>query len=163
MGCVSIRNLNRKNMSVSHKPEGYHTVTPYVMVMGIDKLIEFATAAFAAETRHTVADENGRVIHAEIAIGDLMLTLAEARPPEWPAQPVSFYLYVPDCDALYHKALAAGGTSIMEPADQFYGDRHGGVKDASGNSWWVATHIEDVSPEEMKRRSEEWAKQRGAT
>ena len=83
-----------------------------------------------------------------------MLMLAGARPPEWPAQSASFYLYVADCDATYKKAIAAGATSIMEPADQFYGDRHGGVKDASGNSWWIATHIEDVSDEEMKRRME---------
>jgi PhnB protein len=106
-------------------------------------------------------EKYGSTLHPERAShGNSMLMLADARPPEWPSQPASFYLYLPDCDAAYARALAAGAQSILEPADQFYGDRHGGVKDAAGNSWWVATHIEDVSEEEMARRSEAWAKQR---
>lgn len=142
-------------MSVLYKPEGYHTVTPYVMVTGIGEVIEFAKQAFDAKERYMMKDDTGHVVHAEILIEDSVLMLAEAKPPDWPSQPVSFYLYVPNCDAIYKKALEAGARSIMEPADQFYGDRHGGVKDTSGNSWWIATHIEDVSQDEIERRQRE--------
>jgi PhnB protein len=139
-------------MPVNYTPKEHHTVTPYIMVEGVEKLMDFLTATFCAESRGVMKSPDGRVMHAQILVGDSMLMLAEAKPPEWSAQPASFYLYVPDCDSAYKKALEAGGMSIMEPMDQFYGDRHGGVKDASGNSWWIATHIEDVSDEEMKRR-----------
>jgi PhnB protein len=147
-------------MSVNYIPKEHHTVTPYIMVEGVEAVMNFLMAAFGAESRSVMKSPDGRVMHAQIMVGDSMLMLAGARPPEWPSQPASFYLYLPDCDAAYASALAAGATSIMEPADQFYGDRHGGVKDISGNSWWVATHIEDVSDEEMKRRTDEWAKKR---
>jgi PhnB protein len=144
--------------TVPYKPKAYHTVTPYVMVRGVEQLIEFTQKAFGATLLHKTKDESDRVFHAEIIIGDSPMMLSEGRAPEWPSQPASFYLYVPDCDLLYKQAMAAGATSIMEPADQFYGDRHGGVKDASGNSWWLATHIEDVSEEEIERRMRERAK-----
>ena len=75
--------------------------------------------------------------------------------------PTSLYLYVPDADAVYRRAIEAGGVSVMEPADQFYGDRSGGVKDPVGNTWWIATHIEDVSPEEIRKRFAAQAKQTG--
>ena len=149
-------------MPVNFRPEGFHTVTPYIMVDGVEKLIAFAVAAFGAETPEVMKSPEGRVMHAQIKIGDSMLMLADANPPEWSAQPTSFYLYVEDCDAWYNAAIAAGGTSIMPPIDQFYGDRHGGAKDPCGNSWWLATHIEDVSSQEMARRMEEWAKKREA-
>jgi PhnB protein len=145
-------------MSVNYIPKEHHTVTPYIMVEGVEQVMDFLTATFGAESRSVMKSPDGRVMHAQILVGDSMLMLAEAKPPEWMSQPASFYLYVPDCDSAYQKALAVGATSIMEPADQFYGDRHGGVRDASGNSWWMATHIEDVSDEEMKRRTDEWAK-----
>ncbi len=142
-------------MAVNYIPKEHHTVTPYIMVDGVESVMNFLIAAFGAETKSVMNGPDGSVMHAEIKVGDSMLMLAAARPPEWPSQPAAFYLYLPDCDAAYQSALAAGATSLMEPADQFYGDRHGGVKDASGNSWWVATHIEDVSEEERARRSEE--------
>jgi PhnB protein len=78
--------------------------------------------------------------------------MGEAR-DEWPAMPGSLYLYVPDTDAVYKRAMEAGGKSLMEPADQFYGDRNAGVVDPSGNYWWIATHVEDVPPEEMEKRA----------
>jgi uncharacterized glyoxalase superfamily protein PhnB len=77
---------------------------------------------------------------------------------EWKAMPASIALYTDNADALYKRALEAGATSIREPADQFYGDRSGGVKDPAGNHWWIATHIEDVPPNELKKRAEEWMK-----
>ncbi len=144
-----------KNMSVNYMPAEYHTVTPYIIVENVESVLNFLTSAFGGESREVMRLPDGRVMHASILVGNSMLMLAEAKPPEWPGQPASFYLYLPDCDAAYQRALAAGAMSIMEPADQFYGDRHGGVKDSCGNSWWIATHIEDVSAEEMERRMKE--------
>jgi len=97
-------------------------------------------------------DSSGKIQHAEVKVGNSMLMLGGAR-GEWTARPGNFYLYVEDVDAVYKKAIAAGGKSISEPANQFYGDRHGGVTDSQGNGWWIATHIEDVSPEELERRA----------
>jgi uncharacterized glyoxalase superfamily protein PhnB len=134
-------------------PEGYHAITPYLTVEGASRLIEFLEQAFQAETRFQMPDADGRIRHAELRIGDSMVMIAEAHGP-WKAMPASLYLYVPDTDAFYRRAIEAGGTSILEPADQFYGDRNAGVKDPSGNIWYLATHVEDVSPEEMKRRHE---------
>jgi uncharacterized glyoxalase superfamily protein PhnB len=85
--------------------------------------------------------------------------IAEPRGP-WTAAPAQLYVYVKDTDATYRRALEAGGVSVMAPADQFYGDRNAGVKDMCGNSWWIATHIEDVSPEEMRKRAAAMEKQK---
>lgn len=132
-------------------PDGYHTVTPYLVVQGVAQLLDFLQAAFDAQVNYRMEGENGIIHHAEVKIGDSMVMLGEAH-GEWQPMPSSIYLYVPDADAIYKRAVEAGATSIMEPANQFYGDRHGGVKDSCGNQWWVATHIEDVSPEEIKKR-----------
>lgn len=146
-------------MSASHIPVGYHTITPYLSVKDVTKLIEFIEQVFDGKQKEMMKDEAGNILHAEYEIGDSVVMLSQARAP-WPETPAAMYLYVSDVDAAYNRALAAGAESIMEPADQFYGDRHCGVKDSNGNSWWIATHIEDVPPDEIKRRSEEWAKQR---
>ena len=138
-------------MSTKYIPDGYHTITPYLTVKDSAAQIEFLQKAFKAELRYAMKDDSGIVRHAEMQVGDSMVMIGQAR-DQWVPKPANFYLYVPDCDALYKSALAAGGKSVMEPKDQFYGDRHGGVDDPNGNTWWVATHIEDVSPEEMKRR-----------
>jgi uncharacterized glyoxalase superfamily protein PhnB len=139
--------------TVLPRPAGFHTVTPYLMVDNARKLIEFAQKAFDAKLSYIHDTPSGAVMHAQIIIGDSIVWLADAR-PEWPARPASLYLYIDDCDATYARAVAAGGVSIMAPADQFYGDRHGGV-DYGGIQWWVATHIEDVSEEEVTRRQKE--------
>ena len=97
---------------------------------------------------------DGRVMHAQVRIGDSPIMMGQAR-EEWPAMPACIYLYVEDADAGYEKALAAGATSLEVPRDEFYGDRHGSVRDSQGNIWWIATHIEDVSPEEIERRAAE--------
>jgi PhnB protein len=132
-------------------PDEYHTVTPYLVVENAGTLIDFLTAAFDAKLRHSHQRPDGRVAHAEMSLGDSIIMMGSAQGDTKP-MPTALYLYVPDCDALYRRALAAGGVSISEPKDQPYGDRHGAVKDPCGNSWWVATHIEDVSPQEIERR-----------
>ena len=147
-------------MSAQAIPEGYRTVTPYVIVDGAAGVIEFAKRAFDAEERFRMDREDGTVGHAEIVIGDSVVMVADAS-GEWPAMPGGLHLYVEDCDATYARALEAGATTIREPADQFYGDRSGGVRDAAGNVWWITTHVEDVSPEEMERRAREWAASQG--
>ena len=97
-------------------------------------------------------------MHADLKIGDSHVMLGEAS-DQHPAMPAMMHLYVPNVDAVYQRALAAGGTSAMEPADQFYGDRGGGVKDPSGNHWYIATHIEDVPMAELKKRAEKMYKE----
>lgn len=139
-------------MSVSPVPQGFHTVTPYLIVADAAAQIDFLQRAFNAELKYAMKTSAGAVSHAHVQVGDSMIMLGQAR-DQWVPKPTSLYLYVPDCDALYRSALAAGGKSVMEPATMFYGDRHGGVEDASGNTWWIATHLEDISPEELERRA----------
>ena len=138
-------------MPVKYIPDGYHTVTPYLTVDDAAIVINFLKAAFNAQVTFEMKDADGNVRHAELRVGDSMLMLGQAR-DEWTSRPMSFYLYVPDADAAYKSAVAAGGKSLQEPTTQFYGDRSGGVEDPQGNYWWVATHVEDVSPGEMERR-----------
>jgi PhnB protein len=141
-------------MAVNPIPAGYHTVTPYLTVANARAEIDFLKRAFNAKTTETLSqDSDGNIRHAELEIGDSMIMLGQAR-DQWKARPTSFYLYVSDCDSWYKRAIEAGAKSLMEPADQFYGDRHGGIEDPEGNYWWIATHIEDVSHEELQRRAE---------
>lgn len=139
-------------MAVKPIPDGYHTVTPYLVVRGVAQVLEFITRAFGATETNRMTGPDGTIGHATARIGDSMVMLGEAR-GEWKPTEAMLYLYVPDTDAAYQRALAAGATSLMEPADQFYGDRNAGVKDPLGTSWWIATHLEDVAPEEIQRRS----------
>ncbi|HMZ81442.1 MAG TPA: VOC family protein [Acidobacteriota bacterium] len=133
-------------------PDGYHTVTPYLVVENPANLLEFLTSAFDARVTFASRHSDGSVGHAEVKIGDSMIMIGPAGPQSQP-MPSMLYLYVPDTDAVYAQALKAGGVSIMEPANQFYGDRNAGVKDHFGNQWWIATHVEDVSPEELEHRA----------
>ncbi len=139
-------------MAVKPIPDGYHSVTPYLVVQGVPKLIEFLKQAFDAREGLRMAEPDGSVRHAEVTIGDSPVMMGEAN-GDWKPMPAMMHLYVNNCDATYERALQAGATSLQEPADQFYGDRSAGVRDPSGNQWWVVTHIEDVPPEEMKRRA----------
>ena len=145
-------------MPVKSIPDGYHTVTPFLLVKEASKVIEFLKKAFGAveSSRHTLPD--GSIMHAEIRIGDSNVMLAEAS-AKWPAMPSMLYLYVQDVDSIYKKAVQAGGKSLREPTNEFYGDRSAGVMDASGNQWWIATHVEDVPAEDMMKRQEKWAKE----
>src|ERR1039457_4543014 len=140
-----------KAVPVKPIPEGHHSVTPYLVVQGAGKLIDFMKAAFDAQETVRMSMPDGSIGHAELRIGNSMIMLGEAR-DQWKAMPTSLYLYLEDVDAVYARAVAAGGTPVSEPTNQFYGDRSGSVQDMCGNFWWVATHIEDVSEEEMKRR-----------
>ena len=140
-------------MAVKPIPDGYQSVIPYLIVPEPARLIDFLARAFGAVEKERFADESGAVRHAEVKIGDSPIMMGGAR-GDWPAMPCMNYVYVEDTDAAYARALEAGATSVMPPADQYYGDRNAGVKDFAGNLWWIATHVEDISPEEMKRRHE---------
>ena len=123
-----------------YKPEGFSTVTPYLVVDGADKLINFLKAAFQAEEKLRVPTDDGKIRHAEVRLGDSVIELADANERYGPTQ-VSLHIYVPDCDAVYTRAIKAGGTSIDELADKSHGERSGGVLDPCGNQWWIATLI----------------------
>jgi len=144
-------------MSVTPIPEGFHTVTPYLTVDNAQSLIDFIQQALDGKLAYRMNDDQGNVRHAEMKIGDSMIMIGQAR-DEWHPKPTNLVLYVPDCDAIYKKALAAGATVVREMATQAYGDRSGGVQDSEGNTWWISTHVEDVSPEEMERRMKAGAK-----
>jgi len=148
-------------MAVKPIPDGYGTVTPYLTVDDPAPVIEFLKKVLDAKEIFAMRDEKGNIGHAEVKVGSSILMLGKAR-DEWKSRPGNFYVYVEDCDAIYEKALAAGAISLSKPETQFYGDRHGGVTDSQGNNWWVATHVEDISPDDMKRRAEEHQKKQAA-
>lgn len=122
--------------------EGLHTVTPYLVVPGVPRLIDFLKAAFGAEEKFRMARPDGSIMHAEVLVGDSMIEMGEPEPAAvmTAAMPTALHYYVPDSDAVYARALEAGATSLYAPVDQFYGDREAGVEDPSGNAWYIATH-----------------------
>ncbi len=141
-------------------PEGYHTATPYLIVRDAASAIEFYKKAFGASELMRMADPSGKVMHAEIKIGNSPIMLADefpemgARSPQsLGGSPVSILLYVEDVDAVFSQAVAAGANVERPVKDQFYGDRSGGVTDPFGHVWYIATHKEDVSPEELQKRA----------
>jgi uncharacterized glyoxalase superfamily protein PhnB len=143
-------------MAVKPIPDGYHTVTPYLTVDGAAKLLEFVKRAFGAEEVFRMDTPDGKVGHAEVRIGDSMVMLADATTSDQgKPMPAMIHLYVEDVDKVYRQAIEAGATSQREPTDMFYGDRTAGVSDEVGNSWWIATHVEDIPPEEMAKRAEQ--------
>jgi PhnB protein len=144
--------------SVKSIPEDYHTVTPYLLVQGADKLIDFVKKAFDAKETDRYSMPDGSVGHAEIRLGDSVIMLSEAMGEEYNPMTAGIHLYVENCDATYQRALNAGATSTMQPADQFYGDRSAGVRDPFGNQWWIATHKEDLSKEEITKRMDDHMK-----
>jgi uncharacterized glyoxalase superfamily protein PhnB len=135
-------------------PEGFHTITPFFMVRDVKAVITFAKKAFDAKQEYLLEHSNGKVMHAQIRIGDSNIMLGDAMRND--ALPSMVYLYTDDVDGLYRRAIEARGKSLQEPTDMFYGDRSGGVKDPQGISWWTATHVEDVSEEELKKRGKEF-------
>lgn len=140
-------------MTVKAIPDGYHSVTPYLVVPGVAQLLDFLTQAFEAQEVHPpMTRPDGAIMHAEVRVGDSVIMMGEPM-GECPPMPGSLYVYANDADAVYQRALQAGATSLMEPADQFWGDRTAGVQDPVGNRWWIATHKEDVSPEELAQRA----------
>jgi PhnB protein len=145
--------------SVNPIPYGYHAVTPYLVVQGAERLIDFLKYAFDAKEIERMTMPDGGIGHAEVRIDDSVVMMGDAREETWKAMPSSIYLYVTDCDTVYKRALEAGATSLMEPKDQFYGDRSGSVKDPVGNHWFIATHKEDLSKDELDKRAKEYVKQ----
>jgi PhnB protein len=148
-------------------PEGYHSVTPYLTIKDAARAIEFYKQAFGATEMFRMARPDGRVGHAELKIGDSPVMLSDefpemgARSPQTlGGTPVTIHLYVEDVDAVVRRAVGAGARLTRPVADQFYGDRNGSVTDPFGHVWWVATHQEDVPPDEMERRAA--ARQAGA-
>ena len=138
--------------AVHHVPQGHSTVSPYLVTKHARQTIELITQALGGQEIHRTTRPDGTIMHAEFKIGDSVVMIAEAS-AEFPAMPCMLNVYVPDCDTAYARALRLGATSLREPARQFYGDRSGGVRDAGGNQWWIATHEEDLSPEEIERRA----------
>jgi PhnB protein len=133
-------------------PDGYHTVTSYLIVRDVPRLIDFLRQAFGATELMRVPRPDGSIMHAEVAIGDSRVMMREPTASS-PPMPGCIHLYVVDTDALYHLALQAGATSLREPTDEFYGERMAGVQDPVGNHWWIATRTENVSPAELARRA----------
>ena len=141
-------------------PDGYHTATPYLIVNGAVRAIEFYKQAFGATEVMRIGAPGGKVGHAEIKIGDSHLMLADEH-PEWDARspqtiggtPVGLALYFEDCDAVFNRAVSLGAKVLKPLQDQFYGDRSGTVADPFGHKWTIGTHKEDVSPQEIQKRA----------
>jgi len=138
-------------MSVQAIPDGFHSLTPYLVVQGAAKLIEFLERAYGAKEIFRMPGPGGIIMHAEVRIGDSVLMVTDAA-REAP-MPASIYLYVTDTDGAYDQALRAGATSMAKPADMFWGDRFARVRDPFGNVWNIATHQEDVPPAELAARA----------
>jgi PhnB protein len=148
-------------MTTKPIPDGYRTATPYLIVKGAADAIEFYKRAFGATELLRMADPQGRVGHAEIKIGDSVIMLADEHPSMGYRSPrslggssVSILLYLEDVDGVFERAVKAGAKAQRPVMDQFYGDRSGTLEDPFGHVWTIATHVEDVEPEEMKRRAE---------
>jgi PhnB protein len=148
-------------MATKPIPEGYHTITPYLAVDDASEAIEFYKRAFSAKEQGRMEGPDGKIAHAELEIGDSKVMLSDpfpqfsTRPPkELGGTSVSVFMYVEDVDELVKQAVDAGATVEMEVEDQFWGDRFGTVTDPYGHMWSIATHVEDVPPEEMAKRAE---------
>ncbi len=157
-----VKKAKKATKKVLAQPKGYYAVTPYLVVENASKAINFYKAGFGAKEVMCMNTPDGKVAHAELKIGDSKIMLGEECPQKGTKSPtslggtpMSIYLYVKNVDAVMQSAVAAGATVIREAQDMFYGDRSGGLQDPSGHQWYVATHIEDVSPANMKKRASE--------
>jgi uncharacterized glyoxalase superfamily protein PhnB len=138
-------------------PPGYHTLTPCFTVDGAMKFLDFLKQTFGAEDIALHQDDEGKLRCGEVRIGDSIIMIFDSV-EQWKPMPSQMYLYTKDTDALYNKAIANGAKSIHAPMDMYYGDRSGGIQDAWGNYWWIATRLEDLTPEEIKAREPKTAK-----
>lgn len=155
-------------MAVKPIPDGYHSVTPYLIVKGAAQALEFYKNAFGAEEMFRMDGPGGCIMHAEFKAGDSILMIADEMPEmghKGPqtlgGSPVSLLLYVKDCDAIFARALAAGAKQVRPLANQFYGDRSGVLTDPYGHIWNIATHVEDLTPDEIGKRAAEMMKNPG--
>jgi PhnB protein len=151
-------------------PRGYHTVTPSLVVAGAGKAIDFYKRAFGAEELMRFPGPDGTIMHAEIRIGDSIIMLGDEMPEQGGrgpksigGTPVSFFIYKENVDAAWKQAVDAGAGTIMPLADQFWGDRTGCLEDPFGHRWWLAQHIQDLTPEEMQRNAEAFFSQMQAS
>ncbi|MGI8771882.1 MAG: VOC family protein [Acidobacteriaceae bacterium] len=146
--------------SRSYKPEGFHDVVPYLVVtLGTaEKLIRFLVEGFGGkESEHRSTTPEGRLMHTQVQLGDSAVELGETDDPAKVARMFLRY-FVPDVDSVHQRAVAAGATVVMEPADQFYGERSSGVTDPCGNTWWISKQIEELSFEEIEERAKKMGK-----
>jgi PhnB protein len=143
-----------KTKAVRAVPEGLYTITPYLVVDNAIDLIEFLKQAFDARETFMHKTQEGKIMHSTVTIGNSTLMITDTM-DGMPAQTGMFYLYLENVDDVFQKALNAGGTTVRDVRDEFYGDRAGALKDKWGNVWWIATHMEDVKPDELERRSKE--------
>ena len=147
-------------------PKGYHTVTPSLVIAGAAKAIDFYKKALGAEERMRFPGPDGTIMHAELLIGDSIVMLGDEMPEQGGrgpksigGTPVSFFVYRENVDAAWKQAVDAGATPIMPLADQFWGDRTGCLEDPFGHRWWLAQHIQDLTPEELQRGAESFFSQ----
>ena len=156
---MATKTATSKSTKVKAIPDGYHSVTPYLIIDGAARALDFYKRAFDAKEMMRIPSPGDKIGHAEIKIGDSVIMLADEHPEmgarspsHFGGSPVSIMIYVEDVDKQFKQAIAAGGTEVRPLADQFYGDRSGTLKDPFGHSWHLSTHKEDVSMEEMNRR-----------
>jgi PhnB protein len=145
--------------SVRAVPEGFHSITPYLVVDNATGLIDFIKKAFGGKQTFITKRDDNKIMHATVKIGDSTIMISDTM-EGMSAQTGMLYLYLEDVDKVYQQALQAKGTSVREPKDEFYGDRAGAVRDEWGNVWWISTHFEDVDPEELERRSKQVQQER---
>jgi len=147
---------------VSHIPQGYNSITPYLVIKGASQAIDYYKKVFGATEVFRMDTPDGKVAHAELKIGDSHVMLADENPKmglghtsaaSIGASPVSLYLYIPDVDRIVERAVTAGAKVLKPVQDQFYGDRSGFIQDPFGHLWGIATHVEDVAPQEMAERA----------
>lgn len=129
-------------MTPPYKPTDYSTVSPYLIVEGAAGTLEFLKRVFGAVELRLFPDERGKLVHAEVRIEDTVVMIADGAPPAWPAVPAHVHIYVRDVDATYRRALEAGATSVQEPVKKQDEDKRGGITDAGGTTWWIATRVE---------------------
>ena len=142
------------NNEVTAIPEGYHTVTPFIIVKGAADLLAFTASAFGALELSRMTGDDGKITHAEARIGDSVIMIFDSK-EEWPDTPAFLRLYVEDCDAMYHQAIRAGGISVTNPTNMPWGDRISRIGDPFGNIWWIMTRTENVKPEVIEKRYRE--------
>lgn len=139
------------NQPVQPVPEGYHTITPFLLARNAPGLIDFIKKAFSGKVTFMMKSDDDKIRHSTVKIGDSLVMISSGIQSSEP-MPCMLHVYVEDVDSVYKQALEAGGTSLREPEDQFYGDRSAGIEDEWKNQWWIATHIKDISDDEMKNR-----------
>ncbi|HYC83725.1 MAG TPA: VOC family protein [Chryseosolibacter sp.] len=152
----------KSRKAVRAVPEGFRTVTPYLVADNAMDLIAFMQQAFGAQLTFMMKDDAGKVMHASVSIGDSPIMISDLM-DDMQRHTAMLYLYLDDVDAVYKKAISAKAIPVREPTDEFYGDRAAAVKDVWGNVWWMDTQVEDVDEEELERRSREAMRDRKET